>query len=685
MKTSWLALAILLLLAPVHAEERNHCVAATPEELARLKKAYKGSGAEHAVVASIVQKAEARIGQKIEFPPRGGRMSHWLKCPACQVDLKSLDDTHHECPKCKKVYSGEPYDDTVFWTKHERLLLDAVNAAWAYAATGDRKFAAFAGEVLKGYAQRYSTYAYRVHDGKNDGPMGGHLTDQSLTEAEWFARNIAPAYDLVFETLSADERSSIEDKLIRPLLATVAKSPLGKSNWQSWHNAAMLAGGAVLGDPTWIQRALKDPKQGLSFQLESSIGPEGFWYEGSVAYHYYALAALVVTAETARRQGIDAWSDPRLKKACLIPLDYVMPDGTLPMFGDTDHEPIASIARDTLEPACAALRDPRLLAALPVKPNLRTVLLGLAPGPAVEAAAPGGSAVFRGAGHAILRTAGPAGLTAATTFGEHGGWHGHYDKLSFVLYGFGHELGVDPGRARPMDYSAPEHEGWYKATWSHNSVVVDRASQRQARGKVELYAATKDHAAIALSSNEAYPGVTYGRVLVLSPSYLLVLDELSSDADHRFDWIYHGRAARVGGLLATATAPDEYTYIHHVRAGTTRELVRIDFMGDEVSTRITLAREEGTQVALGEGRAQSEDDKVPVAIVTRKGLAARFAAVLEPRKTGDPPDVTDVRLKVEGDLRTVVVTRSQGEDVIELKRKDAITVRSDGKKVLSTP
>ena len=57
------------------------------------------------------------------------------------------------------------------------------------------------------------------------------------------------------------------------------------------------------------------------------------------------------------------------------------------------------------------------------------------------------SQVFAGAGHAILRTQGPAGLTAAFTFGPYGGFHGHFDKLSFVFFGHGQELGVDPGRA----------------------------------------------------------------------------------------------------------------------------------------------------------------------------------------------------------------------------------------------
>jgi len=91
--------------------------------------------------------------------------------------------------------------------------------------------------------------------------------------------------------------------------------------------------------------------------------------------------------------------------------------------------------------------------------------------------------VFEDAGHAILRTRGPAQLTAALTFGPYGGFHGHYDKLSFVFFGFGRELAVDPGRARSQAYRLPIHRNWYKATIAHNAVLVDGKSQKHCPGR----------------------------------------------------------------------------------------------------------------------------------------------------------------------------------------------------------
>ena len=66
------------------------------------------------------------------------------------------------------------------------------------------------------------------------------------------------------------------------------------------------------------------------------------------------------------------------------------------------------------------------------------------------------SMVFEDAGHAILRTRGDAGLTAAMTFGPYGGFHGHFDKLSFVFFGFGQGTGRG-SRPGPQPGLPPAH------------------------------------------------------------------------------------------------------------------------------------------------------------------------------------------------------------------------------------
>jgi len=281
--------------------------------------------------------------------------------------------------------------------------------------------------------------------------------------------------------------------------------------------------------------------------------------------------------------------------------------------------------------------------------------------------------VFEDAGHAILRAQGPAGLTAAMTFGPYGGFHGHYDKLSFVLFGFGKELGVDPGRAASQAYRLPIHTNWYKATISHNAVLVDGRSQKPAAGRLELFDRKDGYTAVAASCREACPGVEHKRLLFMTGTYLLVLDELHSEADHRFDWLYHNKGARVvcdqvrDSVTPAADCPGA-EYIQNARQGTTDDSVRVRFEDEDVTTSLIMAGSSGTIVTTGDGVGASVDDRVPMVMVGRGGRNLRFAAVLEPVRTGDQPQVASIRLDETADGLTVAVQLAGYTDTVKTRR-----------------
>ncbi len=87
--------------------ERGHpYLAATAEELTRVRQAYRGQGPEHEVAAAYVREAERFVDDPVTFPPRGGQHNQWYQCDACETALKTIDTTHHQCPKCEKIYSG---------------------------------------------------------------------------------------------------------------------------------------------------------------------------------------------------------------------------------------------------------------------------------------------------------------------------------------------------------------------------------------------------------------------------------------------------------------------------------------------------------------------------------------------------------------------------------------------------
>ena len=203
-------------------------------------------------------------------------------------------------------------------------------------------------------------------------------------------------------------------------------------------------------------------------QLRESPSPVGA--ENSWGYHFYTLGAVERIVETGRRLGLDLYSAPQVKEMFTVAFDYRMGDGTLPRFGDATT---TRIPGDLYEAAYHQWRDPRFLGVLPDAPTWDSVLYGRTRNRS-KTPAPLQGSLQLGAGHAILRA---GDSTAALTFGPFGGFHGHFDKLSFVYFSQGKELGYDPGRARSQAYRLPVHKNWYRATISHNTVLVDRASQ----------------------------------------------------------------------------------------------------------------------------------------------------------------------------------------------------------------
>ncbi len=639
-----------------------------------MHQAYRGQDPEHDVVAAIEKEAERFVDEPVVFPPRGGQHNQWYQCDDCEIALKTIDAAHHQCPKCRKVYSGPPYDDVIFSHQHNRNLRQMRAAAWAYAISGDKRFAEYTAKVLLGYAERYVQYPYHSNSSSQDAKnrSGGHIFEQTLNEAVCLSTEIGPAYDIIHDSgvLSPADHEKIRKDLILPMLQNMDRNRTGKNNWQTWHNAAMIWGGALLNDPTWVQKAITDPQNGFRYQMEVSVSKEGMWYENSWGYHFYTLQALVNIAETARRLDIDLWSDPRLKGMFTLPVHYTMADGMLPRFGDDTDSSVKGVGR-LFEPAYHAYKDPQILSLLASTPNFESVLLGRKIG--VTAAPPVlASKLVEDAGHAILRTGGPAGLTAAMTFGPYGGFHGHYDKLSFVFYGFEEELGVDPGRARSQAYRLPIHTNWYKATLSHNAVLVDGKSQQAASGELVHFEQQEDYATVAARCDQAYPGVRHTRRLVMTDAYLLILDQLRSDTEHQFDWLYHNRGSKA---VCEATTSDANLagkfpgseYIQNARQGVTADTVRVRFEDDKVPLHLTMAAEPGTTVTVGDGVGGSVTDRVPMAMVGRKGGDVQFAAVLEPIAAGGRPAVTDVQITRTGDkMVTVHVQRNKVTDTIAL-------------------
>jgi len=662
---------------------KHPVIACTADEMARLKAAWAADGPAHDILAARFARADQAIKDGLTFPPEGGQHNQWYQCDKCQMALKTVDAHHHKCPKCGKVYSGFPYDNVLYGRTHSRNIRRMEDAAWAWAVTGERRYAEFAAKVMLGYADRYLGYPM-LHAHVSDKSIdvaaqkhgryksAGHLWEQTLNESMGMIP-LATAYDLIHDSgvLSDDEKRRVETRFIRAMAECIDVHKAGKSNWQTWHNAALLWAGAVLGDETMVRAAMDRPKNGFAFQMKASVSPEGMWYENSWGYHYYTLSAMTHIAEGARRLGIDLYSHPLLRGMYTLAFDYVMSDGSLPRFGDAvQSTPHARLN----EQAYAAYGDERILSTLSAKGTWGSVLLGRDMSKKAAPPAPA-SKVIRGAGHAILRTNGPGKLSAAMTFGPYGGFHGHFDKLSFVLFGHGQELGVDPGRAKSQAYRLPIHRQWYKASVGHNVVLVDGKGQKEADGKLLAFAANGSYSAVAADAGPAFENVTHQRFLLLTPTYLLVVDRLKSkdDKEHTFDWVYHNRGGKATCDLpkADTTLGDHpgYRYLKDVSAHCLGEAgnIVVTFPGEKATAHLRMAGlpyDQVFTVFTATGPFRSVDDRVPMAVVRCTGSDVWFATVLEPCRAGQKPGVENIEINHGGLGIPVRVHRSDGKESV---------------------
>src|SRR5213078_3500675 len=204
-------------------------------------------------------------------------------------------------------FSGWPYDDVYIMHRHQEIADAARDMALAYRMTGEKRYAEKVREILLGYAQRYLTYELHNNKGKPE-LGGGRVASQTLTEATWLIK-VTQAADLVWDTLSSDERETLRMKLFYPAAVDVIqKHHMPIHNIQCWKNSAVGLVGFLYGDQDLINDAI-DGDVGFRQQLEKGVTADGMWHEGSWGYHFYTISALMPLTEAARIAGTDLFND----------------------------------------------------------------------------------------------------------------------------------------------------------------------------------------------------------------------------------------------------------------------------------------------------------------------------------------------------------------------------------------
>lgn len=476
-------------------------------------------------------RADKLVAEGLTVPQGEGQ---WIFYYACQDDdatLKPESETRHLCPKCGKAYT-DARTVAAYRTKlYYQLDRDLYHLAVAYGLTGHEKYAAPVREALLALTEAYPRLERHDRWGRRGmlAVVGGRRYAQHLDEAV-SAIELAKAFDLVAEApvWKAGEADHVAQQFLGAMVREIralqwAIDPI--NNHQTWFNAAYANVGVAIGDAELVRAAFYG-KPGLQWQLEHSVTVDGLWYEGTMAYHFYALSAIQETLDAGRRAGIDLAANVRLQSLWRGPLAFTYPDGSFPVLNDSDPGNLRS-RKGHYDYARRYFGDESFALPSPDRPQASADLPGI-----------GVVALRRGTGQGAA--------TVFFDYGMHGGHHGHPDKLSITLYALGHELLVDPGR---ISYSVPEYQTWCRTTVAHNTVVVNRQDQQPATGRLLHFSETADHAAAVATCDAAYPDTTLTRALLLADGWLLEVFQVRTPAAATMDWVAHAR----GGLDLAGT------------------------------------------------------------------------------------------------------------------------------------
>ena len=204
--------------------------------------------------------------------------------------------------------------------------------------------------------------------------------------------------------------------------------------------------------------------------LQSSLLADGGWYEFAPGYHLWVLSKAVAAYRLAQLMGDEKSFPesylPMLQRAHEWLVKLMAPDRSLPKVNDTGND-----ERMTYKPELAQLFPASPLLQWAVSLNHPTGVAGPVAPP------PWRSLYLESSGYAVMRSGwGRADNYACFDVGHLGGWHGHQDKLSLMVWSKGRELLFDGGGGT---YDTSVYRKYGQQTESHNTVMVDRLNQNR--------------------------------------------------------------------------------------------------------------------------------------------------------------------------------------------------------------
>ncbi len=647
----------------------------TPARIAHLREKLAQDDSILSVLDAAIQpvRAHYRIPQTA-LATWGG----FYACPKHSVVLEfDIADPHHyRCPVDGELLTGQPYEGA--WWR----LLNAANkracqaAALRYMLLGEAEDLELARNILVDYAKAYP--GYEIHGGIPYNKPG-KANAQTLCDAQWL-KILAMGYDIIRDELPGEERTLIERDLLR-----CGASFLMAHRTDQIHNHECIVSSAVgvlgilLEDEAYLHFALDTP-YGLKYQLEHGMLADGFWFEGTPSYHFYALMQFMEYERFVQPGSYSFFRESRFIEALKYPMRLLQPDNMLPPLNDSGNNNRGFAGASYLYELAYARTDDedfaRLLSLVPEEDRRRDMSaffdgvdalpdVGLPPLADSHSGMPGGS------GLTVMH--GPDGRFLLVKHSPYGGEHDHYDRLALHFLGLGETIAPDIGTSQ---YGAPLHYAYYKSTASHNTVCLNGQNQPPANCAVRSYtrdgektvldAETRwdgsyvplDSFTIKQWSDEAYRGAVLRRHITWYGDFFVDCYDVTVPEARDIDWTLHVRGERqdVGDTAAHAARWAEEgpgQYLHSaVRHTGEKPVQQTRWCADDgVWLDVYTLRTDnlGMFYALGPDNPSVRD--LSYLIERVRGTSARFVNVLCASREGAPM-IASVEVG-EGGLRIV--------------------------------
>jgi hypothetical protein len=598
------------------------------------------------------------------LPERQAGYFHDFFCPEHAVQL-TFDPHHphrHTCPIDRSVFSGEPFDSAWLWSVNDILSDAALKLAFrAFLFAGQNDVSndsARAKEILLGYADRYRMLP-RAPGIPPKYP--GHAMWSSLDESVWIIR-LVWAYSLLSCALSAAEHKQICDGLMQPAADHIRQTcRTDIHNITNWNNAALTTLAIGLGDAALLLEALDGPT-GLRAQLAQGVRLDGLWWEGSLSYHYYTLAALIWTMRVLRASGRPLDDNGIIRKMFAAPIALAFPNLSLPAMNDCWYTIglTGSVghgipdAAGLYEIAYGWYGDPEFAWILGEnyarhpRTSVEALFDGAESIPAVTEPSLVSTHMLE-SGIAVLRTSESRENQTCLILraSPRGSSHDHPDQLSIQLFAHGAHLSPDLGTP---GYGIELTNTWYRETISHNTVLLDGCSQPLASARITHFR-IKDNTAVLQArvswGEGAYAGVQMHRIILWRETYFIDAFLVDCQRPHQIDWTYHsiGELSEYPESKKSAGGLESQLGYDRIVSATEicwAENVRFVWRTNSARLALFFAPRPGEEVLMGQAPSNPASESLSLIVRRQTSSSATFLSVFCPWSSDEKPVVRRV-------------------------------------------